>query len=85
MANKPQALKYIRKTRTRTIANRQVNSRLRTLAKNVDTAKESGDKEAAKNAAVAYVSALDKAAKRGIIHRNKANRHKANVSGLIFA
>lgn len=85
MANKAQALKYIRKTRTRTIANRQVNSRLRTLAKNVSIAKDSDDKEAAKNAAVAYVSALDKAAKRGIIHRNKANRHKASVSGLIFA
>ena len=85
MANKASALKYIRKTRTRTIANRQVNSRLKTLAKTVEVAKAGEDKEATKNAAIAYVSALDKAAKRGIIHRNRANRHKASVSSLIFA
>ena len=31
----------------------------------------------------ALISALDKAAKRGIIHRNAANRRKARLNALI--
>ena len=46
MANTKSALKYIRKTATRTLQNRQVKSRLKTLNKKVAEAAESGDKEA---------------------------------------
>lgn len=82
MANTKSAQKNIRKSATRTEANRQVRSRLKTLAKNVENA--SNDPEKAKTAAIAFVSALDKAAKTGIIHSNVARRHKSSVAKHIF-
>jgi len=82
MANTKSAQKNIRKSATRTEANRQVRSRLKTLAKGVETS--SGDPEKAKSAAIELVSALDKAAKTGIIHENVARRHKSSVAKHIF-
>ncbi len=80
MANTKQAQKYIRKTVKRTESNRLVSSRLKTLSKKV--AAETEDPQKSKEAAITYTSALDKAAKRGTIHRNKANRLKAKVAKL---
>ena len=45
MANTKSALKYIRKTATRTLQNRQVKSRLKTLNKKVAEAAESANKD----------------------------------------
>lgn len=83
MANIKSAQKYIRQTETRTARNRSELSRLRTLAKKVAASTE--DADAARAAAVAYSSALDKAAKRGVIHTNRANRQKAAIAKHIFA
>jgi small subunit ribosomal protein S20 len=73
MANSKSAAKRARQTQYRTLRNRSVLSRIRTLGK---TAR-------AQNAQPAdlatLLSAIDKAAKRGIIHRNAANRHKARL------
>ena len=52
MANTKSALKYIRKTETRSLRNRQVKTRLKTFAKKVDAASAAGDKDAL--AAVSY-------------------------------
>ena len=82
MANTKSAQKNIRKSIKRTIANRQVRSRIKTLAKSVQVA--SGNPEEAKTAAIKFVSALDKAAKTGIIHNNVARRHKSSVAKYIF-
>lgn len=82
MANTKSAQKNIRKSATRTEANRQVRSRLKTLAKSVEA--DANDTEKAKTAAVAFVSALDKAAKTGIIHQNVARRHKSSVAKYIY-
>lgn len=82
MANTKQAQKYIRQTAVRTARNRTVRSRLRTLAKKVRSFSEPS--EEATKAAMEYSSALDKAAKRNIIHRNVANRHKAAISKFLF-
>jgi len=82
MANTKQAQKYIRKTVSRTERNRTVRSRLRTLAKKVAAFSEPSDE--ARKAASEYASALDKAAKRNIIHQNVANRHKAALSKFLF-
>ncbi|MEO0796458.1 MAG: 30S ribosomal protein S20 [Verrucomicrobiota bacterium] len=83
MANTKQAQKYIRKTETRTDRNRAVRSRLRTLAKKLRSLEEVNDDS--KKLATEYASALDKAAKRNIIHVNNANRNKAAVSKFLFA
>lgn len=85
MANTKSALKYIRKTETRTLRNRQVKSRLKTLSKKVEAAVEVNDKDALVLAVRIYISALDKAGKIGLVHRNKIARHKARCAALIAA
>lgn len=85
MANTKSAQKNIRKTERQTERNRFIKSRIKTLAKKVTAASASGDSAVAKQAAIDYVSALDKAAKSGIIHDNKAGRHKAQMAALIAA
>ncbi len=69
--------------------NRQLNvaqrSAMRTAVKKVIAAIASGDKEAAK---VAFTNAqiiLDRSATKGLIHLNKAARHKSRLSAQIKA
>lgn len=83
MANTKAAQKYIRQSAKRTLANREIRTQLKTLSKRVQAA--SSDPATARTVATEYVSALDKAAKRGVIHPNKARRHKAAVAGLLKA
>jgi small subunit ribosomal protein S20 len=85
MANTKSALKYVRKTETRTLRNRQVKTRLKTLSKKVQAAVEAEDKDALVVAAHDYISALDKAGKAGQVHHNKIGRHKARCAALIAA
>lgn len=85
MANTKSALKYVRKTETRTLRNRQIKSRLKTLSKKVDTAAASGDKDALATTSRQYISALDKAGKSGLVHANKIARHKARCAQLASA
>ena len=80
MANTKSALKYIRKTEARTKANRQAKTRLKTLAKQVKTAVSSADKDALSEKTRLYISALDKAGKSGLVHKNKIARHKATCA-----
>ena len=74
MANTRSAAKRSRQTLKRTLRNRSVLTRLRTMQKGVRSAEASGDQIRA------LISAIDKAAKRGIIHENVANRRKARLN-----
>ncbi len=85
MANTKSAQKNNRKTIARTLRNRSRKSRLKTLAKKVQTLAAGDDKEALKAAAVEYVSAMDRAAKTNLVHSNKASRTKAAMAKLIAA
>jgi small subunit ribosomal protein S20 len=75
MANTKSASKRARQTAVRSLRNRRVLSRLRKMNKSVGGAEQKD----AKNVR-ALISAVDKAAKRGIIHRNAANRRKARLN-----
>ncbi len=83
MANTKSALKYIRKSKLRTLRNRQLKSRLKTLYKKVQAAFASEDKDALVSASRNYISALDKAGKTGLVHANKIARHKARCALLL--
>lgn len=85
MANLKASKKDIRKIEKRTQRAKHARTRLKTLGKKVISLTSEGNAEALKAAAVAFVSALDKATKQGIIHTNKANRHKSSVAKYIFA
>lgn len=84
MANLKASKKNTKRIAVQTARNRKVKSTLKTLIKKVN-AQAVSDKEAAKTAAIQLVSALDKAAKRNIIHPNKADRQKAALAKHIFA
>ncbi len=65
------------------IRNRAVRSELKTYVKKVRVAAESGDKAAAQEAAYAACRKLDKAASKGIIHKNQAAKRKSGVQMLV--
>ena len=74
MANSKSAAKRARQQPRRTLLHRSVITNLRSLA-NRTTA---GGGKTGENRAL--ISALDKAAKRGVIHKNVANRRKARLN-----
>ncbi len=81
MANTKSASKRARQTSVRTLRNRSVLTRLRRMHKKVAGATGETDQ----NNVRSLISAVDKAAKRGIIHRNAANRRKARLKALVTA
>ncbi|UCH44403.1 MAG: 30S ribosomal protein S20 [Nitrospiraceae bacterium] len=77
------ALKRVRQTETRTLKNKSVKSLLKTLAKAVEKEVTNKSAEGAKAALVKAVSAVDKAARKGIIHKNTAARRVAQLTRLV--
>jgi small subunit ribosomal protein S20 len=80
MANTKSAAKRARQTAQRSLRNRSVLTYLRTLQKRT-RATEKPDAAQVRS----LISAIDKAAKRGIIHRNAANRRKARLTRTLVA
>ncbi len=56
---------------------------MRTSIKKVLKAIEAGDKDAAKKAYDEAVPVIDKAAGKGLMHANKASRHKSRLNQQI--
>lgn len=85
MANTKSAIKAARKTVRLTERNRGVKTRLKTLHKQLDALIEKQDIAGSKSAAAAYVSAMDKAVKSGVVHRNAASRAKSHAAKVFAA
>jgi small subunit ribosomal protein S20 len=84
MANTKSAIKAARKSTRLHDRNQGVRTRLKTLRKKFDAATEAKDPAAAKAAGIAYASAMGKAAKTGVIHRNAARHATARVSKAVL-
>lgn len=85
MANTKSAIKAARKTVRLTERNRGVKTRLKTLRKRLDDLVAKKDVEGGKAAASAYISAMDKAVKSGVVHRNAASRAKVHAVKALAA
>ncbi len=85
MANTKSAIKAARKSLRNASRNQSTKTRLKTLAKAVAAAAKANDAEKARAAAISFSSALDKAVKSHVIHRNTASHHKSQVAKHIFA
>ena len=86
MANHKSALKRIRQTEKRRIANRTIRNRARTFVKKAKTAiKADAGNEAAVEAVRQAVRDLDKAASSGIIHARNAARRKSRLMSQLAA
>jgi small subunit ribosomal protein S20 len=80
MANIKSQIKRNRQNEARRQRNKSERSRLRTMTKRVTDALESGDQDAATEAYRAAAQAYDKAAAKGIIHKNKASNKKSRLA-----
>ena len=85
MANSAQARKRAKQSEVRRRHNASFRSMVRTYIKKVDTAIIGGDHAAATTAYNTAVPVLDRMADRGIIHKNKAARHKSRLNTAIKA
>ena len=85
MANTRSAQKRIRQNAKRRAHNRVFRGRARTFVKRARLAIESGDVEAARAATLEAVSALDKAAQKGVLHDNNASRRKGRLMKSLAA
>ena len=79
MANIKSQIKRNRQNIKRRARNRVVRGNFRTALRRARLAIESGDAEQANEAAKAATKALDKAAAKGVIHKNKAARQKSRL------
>lgn len=83
MANTKQAAKRARKSIRQRAANVSLRTTLRSAIKKVHKAVEAGDAAAALAAYKAEQATIDAIARKGIIHKNKAARHKSRLTAHI--
>ena len=79
MANKKSAIKRLRSADRRRLRNRVYRGGARTIVRNARRLIEAGREEEAREAVRRAASALDKAAEKGIIHKNNAARRKSRL------
>lgn len=79
MANSNQARKRARQANKRRLQNAGKRSMLRTSIKKVINALDAKDLETARTAYVEAIPVIDRMATKGIIHKNKAARHKSRL------
>lgn len=82
MANIKSAKKRVLVIETKTLRNKMIKSKIKTVIKKVEAAIEAGDKAAANEALKVAISEINKAASKGIYHKNNAAR---KVSRLTIA
>ena len=85
MANHKSAIKRIRTSERRRIRNRVFISRARTEVKKARVEIENNDLPASREAVLMALRTLDKAANKGIIHKNNAARRKSRLMKRLAA
>ncbi len=80
MPNSKQATKRLRQARDRNLRNRKVKSEIKTYTRKVLEALEVKDASAAEELLRVAHAKLDRAAQKGILHRNTVNRRKSLLS-----
>lgn len=80
MANHKSAIKRIRQTVRRTARNRAAKSQLRTQLKKFRAAVDGQGDAAPDNLLSATTGLIDRSVRKGVMHRNKANRLKSSIS-----
>jgi small subunit ribosomal protein S20 len=83
LANTKQAKKRVRQSRTHRELNMSQRSAMRTSIKKTVAAIATGNKTNATSAFKEAVPAIDSMVTKGLIHKNKAARHKSRLSAHI--
>ncbi|MDH3310731.1 MAG: 30S ribosomal protein S20 [Gammaproteobacteria bacterium] len=85
MANTAQAKKRARQAEAHRTRNAGQRTELRTQIKKVRTAITSKDKSAAQQAYREAASAIDRLARKGLVHKNAAARYKSGLNQQVRA
>lgn len=80
MANIKSAKKRILVIETKTLRNKMIKSKIKTVTKNVQAAIAAGDKADAQAKLKVAVSEISKAASKGVYHKNNAARKISNLT-----
>jgi small subunit ribosomal protein S20 len=80
MPNIKSAIKRVNVNEKRRLRNASQKSALRTAVKAFDTAVEGSNVDSAKTALINATKKIDKAATKGLIHKNTANRKKSRLA-----
>ena len=83
MANIKSAKKRILVNRTKAERNKAIKSGVKTSVKKVTAAIDAKDKEAAKAALLAATATSDKAASKGVFHKNTASRKVSRLAQAV--
>jgi small subunit ribosomal protein S20 len=83
LANIKSAKKRIRVIAKKQLRNKMIKSSTKTSVKKVQAAVSSHDRNAARAAFINAVSAIDKAASKGVYHKNTAARKKSKLAKMM--
>lgn len=83
MANIASAKKRARQAEKHRQHNASLRSMVRTYIKKVYAAVSAGDKKLADEAFKAAVPVIDRMADKGLLHKNKASRHKSRLNAHV--
>ena len=83
MANTRSAAKQARGALRRRALNRSQISTVRTSEKKIRALAKAGKTEEAAKLLPQFQSEIDRAAKKGVVHKNTASRHKKRVAALL--
>lgn len=85
MPNIKSSIRSVKTDAERRAKNSAVKSQIRTATRKTVEAVEAGAVEDAKKALVQATSVIDKAASKGILHKNTAARKKSNLTAKVNA
>ncbi len=74
------AMKRVRQDKVKALKNKSAKNAIKTLTKKVEAEVASKNSDSAKTTLKKVVSAIDKAARKGVIHRNTASRKISNIT-----
>jgi len=85
LANIKSAIKRNRQNEKRRLRNRVYRGKARTYVRNAFAAMETGEQVESEAAVKEAIKALDKAAEKGVIHKNNAARRKSRLMKRLAA
>ena len=83
MANIKFAKKRIEVIDKKTLRNKMIKSKVKTVIKKVEAAIAAGDKEAAQANLLVAISEINKAASKGVYHKNNASRKVSRLTAAV--
>lgn len=83
LANIKSAKKRIKVIAKKTLRNKIIKTQTKTAIKKVAVAASAGDRESAQVALVSAVQTIDKAASKGVFHKNNASRKKSRLAKMV--